>query len=56
VPVTEIVTPTTVIKIDGRGIPSVNPSEQAGDIYVKFHIIFPEFLSLEAKKSLEAIL
>ena len=55
-PVSEIITPTTVIKIDGKGIPESKSAQLPGDLYIKFHIIFPEFISLEDKKALGAIL
>lgn len=65
VAVDHIVTPKTVIKIDGEGMPilpkgdvRVDPLDppQRGDLYVKFDIKFPSKLSDGHRQRIEAIL
>ncbi len=57
VPVTDIINPKTVIRIEKQGlIRDTNESQIRGDLYVKFMIEFPKFLSYENKELLKEIL
>lgn len=50
----EVISPQTVKKVEGEGMPILNESEplerlKKGDLYVKFDIQFPEQLSSDQK-------
>jgi len=50
VPVDHLITPKTVIKIDGEGMPIIGSADpldlpKRGDMYVKFDIKFPKNLT-----------
>lgn len=69
VPVDHVITPRTVIKIDGEGmpiLPSAQPTEgdsttdpldapRRGDLYVKFDIQFPRKLTESQRQRIEAV-
>lgn len=55
VPVEGIISPATIIRIPGEGMPRTE-SGGRGDLYVKFNISFPSFISQEDKDVLEQIL
>lgn len=53
----EPINPNTVIKISGQGLPHSSSARAArGDLYVKFDIQFPEFISQENKAKLGHLL
>jgi DnaJ-class molecular chaperone len=56
VPVEGIVSPSTIIKLPREGMPKPESKGGRGDLYVKFNIEFPSFISQEDKKILEEIL
>ena len=62
VPVDQMITPKTVIKLDGEGMVKIiegrDPLEAPlrGELYVKFDIRFPKKLSEAHRQRLEAIL
>jgi len=47
-----IIRPGEVLKIPGLGMPIKNEVEKFGDIFVKFHVIFPTELSEEQNRKL----
>ena len=53
VSVNEIINPRSVIKIEGEGMPM---ERGFGDLFVRFHIVFPKFLKLEDKEVIKKIL
>ena len=62
-PVDHVITPRTVIKIDGEGMPIINvpgadplDAPKRGDMYVKFEIRFPKKLTEGQRQRIEAIL
>ena len=59
----EIISPSTVKKVPGEGMPiykkelSVrNLDVEKGDLYIKFHIIFPEYIDPERKNEISKLL
>jgi DnaJ-class molecular chaperone len=65
VPVDHVITPKSVIKIDGEGMPilpaagvKVDPLEplKRGDLYVRFDIKFPKKLTEEQRVRIENVL
>lgn len=57
VPVTDIINPQSVIKLTGEGMVNDQGSKtERGNLYIKFHITFPEFISLDDKNILSSIL
>ena len=59
----EIISPSTVKKVPGEGMPifkkelSVRNLEiEKGDLYIKFHIIFPEYIDPERKNEISKLL
>jgi DnaJ-class molecular chaperone len=62
VPVDSVITPKTVIKVDGEGMvildESADPLEepQRGDLFVKFDIRFPKKLTESQRQRLEKLL
>jgi len=63
VPVDEVVTPKTLIKIEGEGMPippvkGADPLEplRKGDLYVRFEIKFPKKLSDDQRQRLQSVL
>ena len=62
VPVDHVVTPKTVLKIDGEGMPIIGggadplDAPKRGDMYVKFDIRFPKKLTEAQRLRIEAIL
>jgi DnaJ-class molecular chaperone len=62
VPVDSLITPRTVLKVDGEGMVIINESAdpldepKRGDMYVKFDIRFPKKLSENQRLRLERIL
>ena len=55
VSVNEIINPKSVIKIEGEGMVTEG-GDTIGDLYVRFDIRFPKFLSLENKEVIKRIL
>ena len=55
-PVNDIINPQTVIKIENEGMVVEGREEIRGNLYVKFDITFPVFVSLEDKEKLKTIL
>jgi DnaJ-class molecular chaperone len=63
VPVDHVITPKTVIKIDGEGMPIINvpgadplDAPKRGDLYLRFDIRFPKKLTEAQRQRIEAIL
>ena len=62
VPVDSVITPKTVIKVDGEGMvildESADPLEDSkrGDLFVKFDIRFPKKLTESQRQRLEKLL
>lgn len=56
VPVSDIIHPQKVVRIEGEGMVVDGWDVVRGNLYVKFDIIFPEFISLENKKVIERAL
>jgi DnaJ-class molecular chaperone len=53
----EPINPNTVIKLAGQGLPQPSGARGArGDLYIKFEIGFPEFISQENKEKLGKVL
>lgn len=52
----DIIHPQKVIKIDGEGMVLEGWNAQKGNLYVKFDIIFPEFVNLENKEIIQKTL
>ena len=59
----EIISPSTVKKVPGEGMPiykkelSVRDLEiEKGDLYIKFHIIFPEYIDPARKMEISQLL
>ena len=51
-----IVNPSTIVKIEGEGMPVRGTPGCRGDLFVKFNIVFPSFISFEDKHLLAEIL
>lgn len=51
-PVNDIIHPQKVIKIEGEGMVIDGWEITRGNLYVKFNIIFPEFINLENKQTI----
>jgi DnaJ family protein B protein 4 len=56
VPLTEIVTPTSVKVVDGEGMPLSKSPSRRGDLRIRFKIEFPRSLSRDAKTQLRTLL
>ena len=63
VSIDEIISPSTVKKVPGEGMPiykkelSVRDLEiEKGDLYIKFHIIFPEYIDPARKMEISQLL
>lgn len=62
VPVDSVITPRTVIKVDGEGMIIIDGSTdplddpKRGDMYVKFDISFPKKLTESQRQRLEKLL
>ena len=62
VPVDSVITPKTVIKVDGEGMIIIDGSTdplddpKRGDMYVKFDISFPKKLTESQRQRLEKLL
>lgn len=51
------VSPNTIIKVAGHGLPmTLSDGRVRGDLFVKFDIRFPEFISQEHKDRLQSVL
>jgi len=46
--VDEVISPKTVKKVEGEGMPMVS-EEKKGDLFIRFNIVFPEFVPEESK-------
>jgi DnaJ-class molecular chaperone len=51
-----VIKPTTVRRIDGRGLPFPKQPTRRGDLIVEFNIKFPDQLSAETKRKLSQCL
>ena len=56
VPVNDVINPQTVIRIENEGMVVEGRGEEKGNLYIKFDIYFPNFVSLENKERLKEIL
>ena len=57
VPITDIINPETVIKLEEEGMIKEDRLQPLkGNLYISFHISFPTFITLDDKKILQQIL
>ena len=63
VSIDEIISPTTIKKVPGEGMPIFQKEisvkdliTKKGDLYIKFHIIFPEYINPTKKKEITKLL
>ena len=52
----ETITPQTVHKIAGEGMPRKADPSQRGDMFVKFDVVFPAALKTECRRAIIGIL
>lgn len=52
----EIVSPNTVKIIKGEGLYFKNSTENKGDLYISFNILFPKYLPPENKERISTLL
>lgn len=52
----EVVSPLYEKRIDGEGMPLSKKPDEKGALFVKFHILFPKYLSVEKKTKLRELL
>ena len=58
----EIISPQTIKKIKNEGMPiyepnlNINDMHKKGDLYIKFNIIFPEYINPEKKEEIIKLL
>lgn len=55
-PANFIVKPGAIMKVDEEGMPRKNNPFQKGDLYLRFNVVFPEFLPEDATEKLAEIL
>lgn len=56
IPCNEVISPASVKRVPGEGMPIVNRPGEFGDLFIRFHIRFPEYLSLKQQKGLQDLL
>lgn len=56
VPVDGVINPDTVVMVEGQGMPVQGQATKRGSLFVRFQIVFPEYLTLEQKEQLAEIL
>ncbi|KAF7491545.1 DnaJ -like protein subfamily B member 4 [Sarcoptes scabiei] len=54
--INDVITPTTVRRISGRGLPYSKEPSKRGDLVVRFDIVFPTILSQDQKSKIYEIL
>lgn len=52
----KMITPQTVHKIEGEGMPKLSNSTEKGDLYINFNIIFPTKIRADIKDEIVDIL
>ena len=52
----EVITPTTVKRISGEGLPYPKQNGRKGDLIVEFNILFPQRLSHDQQQAIKNIL
>ena len=56
VTISEIIHPQSVIKVEGEGMVVEGWNTSRGNLYIKFDIVFPEFINLENKEIIKKAL